>query len=481
MARLLGLDVGTSSVKGLLIDETGQILAQASAPLEVDQPQPGWSEQKPEDWWTATLAVLELLGEKQPDAIGLSGQMHGSAFLDAAHDVIRPALLWNDQRTKDELVEIERLVGAERVRNLTLNPPLTGFQLPKILWLRNHELSRYQQLRQVLLPKDYVRFRLTGDFLTEVSDASGTGIFEVRNRDWAIDMMADLELDPTWFPPCKESDVASAETCSGGFLDSGIPIVGGGGDQAAAAVGTGAVVPGVASLSLGTSGVAFAALAEAPAEPSAVAHLFCHANRGWHAMGVMLACGNSVQWASRLLFGASGYDAFNEAASQSPPGARGLTFGPYLTGERSPHVDPDVRGGWMGLDIGHGAADLARAVLEGVSFGLAQNLDLLQSMGAPIDRVRATGGGTRSAIWLEILATMLGMPIEVPETDEGPAYGAALLAGVGIGVWEDVAAACRETVKIARIIEPGKDDLADAKSRFVRVYPALSGWSGQIT
>lgn len=477
MAKLLGIDVGTSGCKVLLLDETGRVLKQASAEYPLSVPQPGWSEQNPEDWWTGVQACLKEIGEPNPDAIGVAGQMHGSVFLDARGEVVRPALLWNDQRTAAECREIDAAVGPERVMALTCNPPLTGFQAPKILWLRNNELSNFQRVKIVLLPKDYIRFKLSGVLATEVSDASGTGLLEVAKRQWSEEMLRALELDPSLLPPVFESDEVSAKTDGSGGLAPGIPIVGGGGDQAAAAVGTGAVAPGVISVSLGTSGVVFTAIPGAEYDPAGAAHTFCHANRGWHAMGVMLSCGGALRWLRDTLYPGEGYDRLNAEAAAAPAGCEGLTFLPYLTGERCPHNDPGAKGSWSGLHLGHGRGHLARSVFEGVSFGLLDGLHLLRGLGATGDQIRITGGGAKSKLWVQMLADAFQTPCVTLESDEGPAFGAALLAGVGIGLWGSVQEACAATIRVSGEFLPGPDSLQGAYNRYGKLYPAVKEWN----
>lgn len=477
MAKLLGIDVGTSGCKVMLIDEHGRVLKQASAEYPLSVPQPLWSEQNPEDWWDGVERCLREIGEPRPDAIGVTGQMHGAVFLDADDRVVRPAILWNDQRTAEECREIDRVVGPANVRAITCNPPLTGFQAPKVLWLRNHELSRYQQVRSVLLPKDYIRFRLTGVKATEVSDASGTGIFDVPNRMWSAPMMAALELDPELFPPCAESYAIDATTRAVAGLEAGVPVVGGGGDQAAGAVGTGAVRPGIISVSLGTSGVVFTAIDRPEYDPNGAAHTFCHANGGWHAMGVMLSCGGALRWYRDLFMPGAAYDAVSQEAASAPAGADGLTFLPYLSGERTPHNDPLARGALAGLTLGHTRAHVARAVFEGISFGLLDGMNLLLGLGARSEEVRVTSGGAKSRFWVQMLADLFGRPCLTLESDEGPAFGAAVLAGVGAGLWPDVPSACDEVVRPLAVVEPGNADYGPAYARYRELYPCLRGWN----
>ncbi len=475
MAKLLGIDVGTSGAKAVLIDETGRVLKMAGAEYPVSVPRPLWSEQDPEDWVQGVLSCLAQIGEPRPDAVGLTGQMHGAVFLDDRREVIRPAILWNDQRTAAECEEIDERAGAERVREITRNPPLTGFQAPKVLWLRNHEPENFRRLRRVLLPKDYLRLRLSGEEATEVSDASGTGLFDVAHRNWSHALMASLELDPGLFPRSVESFEVTGMSSASDGLAEGIPVVGGGGDQAAGAVGTGAVEPGIVSVSLGTSGVVFTALPEASYDPTGRAHTFCHANGAWHAMGVMLSCGGALRWYRDTFAPGVSYDALGEEAASVFPGCEGLTFLPYLTGERCPHNDPKARASFVGATQGHGRAHFTRAVFEGATFGLADAMAVLHDLGATASEVRVTGGGAKGRFWVQMLADVLGVPCVTLETDEGPAFGAAVLAGVGIGLWPDVPSACRAAVRLKGKVEPSEADYGEAQVRFRGLYPRLKG------
>lgn len=475
MARLLGIDVGTSGCKVLLIDESGQVLKQAHREYPLSSPQPMWSEQNPEDWWAGVAACIEEIGDR-PDAIGLTGQMHGSVFLNAKDEVVRPAILWNDQRTAEECQEIDRVVGKDVVRTITGNPPLTGFQLPKVLWLRNHELSSYGEVRSVLLPKDYIRFRLTGEKATDVSDASGTGLFDVGNRRWSAEMAAKLELDLSWFPRSVESIEVTGKTLHVAGLPAGIPVVGGGGDQAAAAVGTGAVAPGIVSVSLGTSGVVFTALPKYDFDPTGAVHAFCHANGGWHAMGVMLSCGGAVRWLRDTLYEGIDYDFITSEGASVSKGCEGLTFLPYLTGERTPHLDPFATGTWAGLTLRHARAHMGRAVFEGVTFGLRDGLDAIRAIGAQADEVRVNGGGAKSAFWRQLLADVLQSPCVTLKTDEGPAFGAAILAGVGAKVFGSVSEGCQACVRTLSRTEPSGVSYQEELERFRALYQSLRGW-----
>jgi len=480
MAKLLGIDVGTSGAKALLLNEKGEVLAQGSAEYPLSVPHPLWAEQDPELWWQGVMACLEAIGEPNPDAIGVTGQMHGAVFLDKADEVIRPAILWCDQRTAAECEEIDRRVGAETFRDITCNPPLTGFQAPKLLWLRNNERENYDRVKSLLLPKDYIRMRLSGVKATEVSDASGTALFDVRHRRWSEQILGELDFDAKLLPEVFESDEVTAKTSGTGGLSAGISIVGGGGDQAAGAVGTGAVEPGVVSVSLGTSGVVFSSLKRPDKDPSGAAHVFCHANRAWHAMGVMLSCGGALRWLRDTMFHNQSYDNIARCALQAPVGAEGATFLPYLTGERCPYNDPRARGAFAGLTLGHDQNHIARAVFEGMSFGLLDGMQRLRSLGASADEIRITSGGAKSAFWVQMLADMFGKPCVTLASDEGPAYGAALLSGVGIGVWPDVQTACRKVIRVTKRVEPSGLDYSQVHERYGELYKALKPWNHRL-
>ena len=478
MAKLLGIDVGTSGCKVLLIDETGKVLRQASAEYPLSVPQPLWSEQNPEDWWLGVQKCLAEIGEPNPDAIGVTGQMHGAVFLDSQDEVIRPAILWNDQRTVAECQEIDDRVGVTRVRQITCNPPLTGFQAPKLLWLRNHEADAFGRVRSLLLPKDYIRFKLTGSKATEVSDASGTALFDVPSRKWSEEILGKLDIDGAILPECFESSEVTGYTNGTGGLSKGIPVVGGGGDQAAGAVGTGAVKPGIVSVSLGTSGVVFTALNHAEYDERGAAHTFCHANRAWHAMGVMLSCGGALRWYRDTLAAGVSYDVLSAEADTVPVGADGLTFLPYLSGERTPHNDSYARASLSGLTLGHTRAHVSRAIFEGISFGLLDGFRLLEGLGATGKEIRVTSGGAKSRFWVQMLADMFGAPCTTLESDEGPAFGAAILAGVGKGIWTDVATACEATVRTKTIVSPNSTDYSAPYQRYRELYPAIRNWIG---
>jgi xylulokinase len=455
---LLGLDVGTSGVKAIALSRTGEILARAERAYPLSTPQPGWAEQDPEDWWTATQAALEDLGV-EPASIGWSGQMHGLVVLDERDAVIRPAILWNDQRTAAECAEIEQRLGLQRLIELTGNRALTGFTAPKLLWLRRHEPESYARIRHVLLPKDYARFRLTGERAIDVADASGTLLFDVGNRRWSDEVLAALELEHDWLPPVHESTA-----------------IAGAGDQAAGALGVGIDRPGPLSVVLGTSGVVFAALEAYRPEPEARLHTFCHAVPGtWHAMGVMLSAAGSLQWLRRA-FGGPSYDDLLTEARGWPPGTEGLLFQPYLQGERTPHADPDARGAFTGLTLRHDRGALTRAVLEGVAYGLRDSLELLRLVGVDAQVGRVSGGGARSELWLTVVASVLGIPLERTESEEGAAFGAALLGAVKEGVFADAHDAVAACVRVRDRIEPDPDWQAvyeDGYARYRELYPTL--------
>jgi xylulokinase len=448
---LVGLDVGTSAVKGVAIDDEGLVLATASADYPLSRPRPGWSEQEPERWWRAAEDVLSRL----PDGpVGLSGQMHGLVVLDTEQRVLRPAILWNDQRTAAECAEIEERVGFTRLVELTGNRALTGFTAPKLLWLRRHEPELYGRIRHVLLPKDYVRLRLTGELAVDAADASGTLLFDVRRREWSEEVCAALEIPLDWLPPVHEStEIAGA------------------GDQAAAALGVGIARPGPVSVVLGTSGVVFAALPAYAHDPEARLHAFCHAVPDtWHAMGVMLSAAGSAAWLRGVL--GDDFASLEAAAEHWPPGTEGLLFAPYLAGERTPHADPEARGAYVGLSVRHDSGALWRATLEGVAYGLRDSLELLRELGARPESGRVSGGGARSALWLRILASVLDLPLETTESEEGSAFGAALLAGVRAGVFRDADEAVARCVRPRRRIEP-EWDYDDGYRRFRQLYPTL--------
>ena len=470
MSTVVGLDVGTTGVKALAVSASGEVLGRAEEEYPLSIPRAGWAEQDPEDWWRAAEAALAALGA-DPVGIGLSGQMHGLVALDEEERVIRPAILWNDQRTAAECVEIEKRLGLERLIALTGNRALTGFTAPKLLWLRRHEPGAYGRIAHVLLPKDYVRLRLTGERSTDVADASGTLLFNVAARRWSEEMLAALEIPPAWLPPALESAEQAGRT------EEDVPVAAGAGDQAAGALGVGVDRPGPLSVVLGTSGVVFAALPGYAADPRARVHAFCHAAPGeWHAMGVMLSAAGSLRWFRSAFAPEASYEALVGEAAGWEPGAEGLTFLPYLHGERTPHADPGARGSFVGLTMRHDRGALVRAVLEGVAYGLRDCLELLRELGVRPEVGRVSGGGARSDLWLRIVASVLGIPLERTAVEEGAAYGAALLGGVAGGVFADVGEAVAACVRVRDVVEPEPEwrNAYDAGyERFRALYPAL--------
>lgn len=466
MKHLLGLDIGTTGAKALVSDERGTVLATATAEYPLSTPFPLWSEQNPADWWRAAqgaigtvLAQARVAGESVA-GLGLTGQMHGAVFLDAMGEVIRPALLWNDQRTAAECEQITQRVGAVRLIELAGNPALTGFQAPKILWLRDHEPENYARLSQVLLPKDYIRLKLTGVSAADASDAAGTLLLDLRTRDWSQEILHALDIPRAWLPKVFEGpdvtggllpDVAAAL----GF-PAGLPVMAGGGDNAAAAVGTGVVRAGVVSSSIGTSGVVFAHSDSIALDPQGRLHTFCHAVPGrYHLMAVTLSAGGSFRWLRDAIGASQTYDELTAQAATVPPGCEGLLFLPYLTGERTPHLDPLARGAFVGLTARHTRAHLVRAVMEGVVFSLRDGLEIMRGLGVPLKQIRATGGGRRSQLWRQMQADIYGAEVVTLAAEEGPAYGAALLAGVGAGVFADVHQAVDQCVVETGRTEPG--------------------------
>jgi len=468
---LVGLDVGTTGAKALAVTPQGEVLARAEEGYLLSTPRPGWSEQDPEDWWRASQAVLAAVGAEEAAGIGLSGQMHGLVALDEADHVIRPAILWNDQRTAAECAEIEELIGLERLIGFTGNRALTGFTAPKLLWLRRHEPEAYARVRHALLPKDYVRLRLTGEHLTDVADASGTLLFDVSRRRWSREMLDALEIPYQWLPRAVESPAVSGQTADG------VPVAAGAGDQAAGALGVGVDRPGPVSVVLGTSGVVFAVLPGFQPDPEARVHAFCHAVPGaWHAMGVMLSAAGSLRWLRDVLARDTAYEQLIAEAAERPAGADGVLFLPYLTGERTPHADPNARAAFVGLELGHGRDALVRAVLEGVAYGLRDSFVLLRKLGARPEVGRASGGGARSKLWLEIVASVLGLPLELTAVEDGAAYGAALVGGVAGGVFRDVHEAVEACVRVRDRVEPNdawREAYEAGYARFRSLYPAL--------
>jgi xylulokinase len=449
--------------------------------------QPLWAEQRPENWWDASIAAIRgVLAQAratgdQIKGVGLSGQMHGLVILDSANAVIRPALIWCDQRSQAQVDFIHAKLGRDAVVAAIANPVLTGFTLPKLLWVRDHEPQHFERVRKLLLPKDYVRFQLTGEFATEVSDASGTALLDVLHRRWSQTMLAGLGLDRDILPRVYESsDVTGAISPEAAVLTglaAGIPVVGGGGDQAASAVGNGIVEQGIVSCTLGTSGVVFAHMDNVAYDPQGRVHTFCHAVRDkWHVMGVTQGAGLSLQWLRNQLAPGMSYDELTAEAATAPAGSQGLFWLPYLMGERTPHLDAQARGGWIGLTARHTRADLIRSVIEGVSFSQKDGLDIIEELGVAVSSVRASGGGARSPFWRQILADVFGKRVASLDSQEGSAYGAALLAAVGTGEFASVPEACRAVIRERESLTPRPREAAlyaQAHPTYRALYPAL--------
>jgi xylulokinase len=493
---LLGLDISTTGAKALLINPEGAVVSSATTPLDLSTPKPLWCEQDPRDWWQAMLKSIQhaLAAASNSgatiEAIGLTGQMHGLVLLDERGEVLRPAILWNDQRCAEECDEIRARVGRERLIRITGNDALTGFTAPKILWVERHEPEIYQRARHVLLPKDYLRYKLTGNFAMDKADGSGTILFDLARRDWSREVLYKLGINSEWLPTTFEgpeitgevSDEASSVT----GLPAGTPVVAGGGDQSTQAIGVGAVRPGVMALVLGTSGVVFAATESPLIETQGRLHAFCHAlPERWHLMGVMLSAAGSLQWYRDALAPQASFQEIIDEASQVPAGSEGLLFLPYLSGERTPHPDPLARGAWVGLALRHRRGHLTRALLEGVAFGLKDIFLLMQGVGlGAIDQVRVSGGGAKSILWRQILADVLGVELVTLNTTEGAAYGAALLAGVAKGWWPNVDTACAHTVKVTERVSPDakqSERYSQMYQQYRLLYPALKDISHKLS
>ncbi len=495
MSHYLGIDIGTSGTKTLLIDQTGKVLAEANAEYPIEQPKPGWTQQDPDDWWAATVKTVRTVmnkSELKPSdvkAIGLSGQMHGSVFLDKNDNVIRPAILWNDQRTAAQCDEITSKAGGRKALiKMVANPALTGFQAPKILWMRDNEKRNFDKLAKVLLPKDDIRRRLTGDYVSEMSDASGTLLLDVVKRKWSKKLLSKLELDVDLLPSVVESDAvtgtltkAAAEALG---LTTDCKVVGGAGDCAAGAVGNGVVKRGVLSTSIGTSGVMFVHSDQPEYDATGRLHTFCHAVNGkWHMMGVNLTSGGALQWwVDNILQGLEGipenkrYDAATKEAEKIVAGSNGLVFLPYLNGERTPHADPDARGSFVGLNTTHTRGHLTRSVMEGITMALRDSLEIIDSLGVPIKQIRASGGGSKNPLWRQMQADVFGKKITTLEVEQGPAFGVALLAAVGDGAYKNIESACKATIKVA---DETKPDRAAVKN-YNRLFPIYRDLYGNM-
>lgn len=496
----LGIDVGTGGTRAVIMDSGGRVQASATAEhAQFASPHVGWAEQDPCDWWHAcTRAIQRALSQagvaaREVACVGFSGQMHGAVLLDRSHKVIRPAIIWCDQRSESQVWQLETILGSARLIQLTCNPPLTNFTLTKLLWVRQNEPAKWPRVAHVLLPKDYVRFRLTGELAIDVADASGTLLLDVRKRAWSREVLGKTEIDEQLLPLLYESPQVCGEVSALGAQETGLragtPVVAGAGDQAAGAIGMGIVSPGMVSATIGTSGVVFAATDEAVLDPRGRLHAFCHAVPGrWHVMGVTQAAGMSLRW-FRECFGITQpqrnaaepgsrdpYEQLCEEATTAPPGSDGLLWTPYLMGERTPHNDPKARAALVGLTASHTRAHVIRAILEGVAFSLRDSLTIFGELNIPIVGIRLGGGGARSRLWRQIQADVYRRAVEVVATEEGAAFGAAILAGVGAGHWQSVDEACAAVVQVAERIQPDHDHstiLDNAYQAFRGIYPAL--------
>ena len=483
----LGIDVGTGGSRAVLIDSAGQIVASETIEhVPFASPETGWAEQDPDDWWRASAAAIRAVLSKDNinresiAAIGLSGQMHGAVLLDEKDQVIRPSIIWCDQRSDIQCRQLTEQIGASRLIELTCNPALTGFTLPKVLWVKDHEPEYWRRIRSLLLPKDYVRFRLTGEKATDVADASGTLLLDVSARRWSKTMLEAAELDDNVLPALFESQqitgTVSESVSEQTGLRAGTPVVAGAGDQAAGAVGMGIVKPGSVSATIGTSGVVFAATNNPALDPRGRVHTFCHAipNR-WHVMGVTQGAGLSLRW-FRDQFGGDSYEELTADAAKVPAGANNLLWAPYLMGERTPHLDPNARAALVGLTASHTRGHIVRAVLEGVAFSLRDSFEIFREMNVPVESIRLGGGGARSKLWRQIQADIYRHAVDIVQAEEGAAYGAALLAGVGGGLWKSVEDACADVVRVVDRIEPNPAavKVLDPLYRSYReLYPAL--------
>ena len=488
MTYLLGIDSSTTATKAVLVDEHGKTVAVASSTYELSTPKPLWAEQDPLLWWRAArTSIGQVMAESgvvadAVKAVGLTGQMHGLVLLDEAGEVLRPAILWNDQRSAAECEQMRQRLGLEQLVRITGNDAFPGFTAPKLLWVRRHEPEVYARVRQVLLPKDYVRYRLTGDFATDRAGAGGTLMLDLESRDWSRELLEAFDIPQQWLPPTHEGTEVTGRVSRRAAeltgLAAGTPVVGGGGDQAAQGVGVGAVESGVVALTLGTSGVVFAASERPLVERRGSLHAFPHAVPAtWHVMGVMLSAAGSLRWYRDVVAPGADFGELVDEAAGVAPGAEGLTFAPYLSGERTPHADPEARGAFVGMTLAHGRRHLTRAVLEGVAFGLRDNLALMAEVGlSGVEQVRVSGGGAKSPLWRRILADVMGTDLVTVQAAEGAASGAALLAGVGAGVWPSVAEACAQAVELGEVTRPDEGTAATYEGiyqRFRTHYPAL--------
>jgi xylulokinase len=484
----LGMDVGTGGTRAVVVDATGSLISGASSEHAAFRtPHPGWAEQDPEDWWRAAQEAIRfaLVASPEPHepigAIGLTGQMHGAVMLDADGQVLRPALIWCDTRTQPECDWLTEKIGYERLIELTCNPALPNFTLTKLLWVKKHEPEIFAKIRHILCPKDYVRYRLTGEFAIDVQEASGTLLLDVTHRRWSKEVAEAAGIDESWLPKVYESPEVCArisESAAGATgLKAGTPVVAGAGDQGAGAVGMGILQPGSVSATIGTSGVVFAATASPTKDPNGRLHTFCHAVPGlWHVMGVTQSAGLSFRWLKETFFAGQDYDALTAAAAKVPAGSDGLIWAPYLLGERTPHLDPEVRAAFAGISTVHTAAHFVRAVLEGVAYSLEDTFSLFAELGIPVSAIRLGGGGARGPLWRKIQAGIYGQAVEVLTAEEGGAFGAALLAGVGADHWANLDEACGQAIEVAQRIEPDPADVSaykDGYAHWRKLYPAL--------
>jgi xylulokinase len=489
----LGIDVGTGGTRALVIDEAGRVIASATEThKDFASPEIGWAEQDPDDWWRACgVAVRKVLAENQLRGgqiacVGLSGQMHGAVLLDERRQPVRPALIWCDVRTEKQARELTAEIGAARLIELTSNPALTNFTLTKLLWVRENEPALWKRVRSVMLPKDYVRLRLTGERATDVADASGTLMLDVAHRRWSKEILQSVQMEESLLPDLYESpDICGQISAAGAAaigLQIGTPVVAGAGDQAAGAIGMGIVSPGKVSATIGTSGVVFAATARPALDPKGRLHTFCHAlPERWFVMGVTQAAGLSLRWfrdqfTCQTGSPADSYERLTAAAANAPPGCDGLFWTPYLMGERTPHLDPAARASLVGLTASHTRDHVIRALLEGVAFSLRDTLTIFKEIEVPVETIRLGGGGARSKLWRQIQADVYGQPVEIVEAEEGAAYGAAILAGVGAKAWPSVDAACDAVVRVAGDVNPNSEDslvMEKAYAVYRRIYPAM--------
>jgi xylulokinase len=484
----LGVDVGTGGTRAVVVDAEGKLVGAASSPHAPFRAEhPGWAEQDPEDWWGAAQQAIRGALAAAPDpkqpiaAIALTGQMHGAVMLDESGAVLRPALIWCDTRTQPECDWLTQRIGYDRLIELTCNPALPNFTLTKLLWVKNHEPEIFAKVRHVMCPKDYVRYRLTGEFAIDVQEASGTLLLDVTHRCWSREVAEAAGINESWLPRVFESPEIcariSAEAAGLTGLDAGTPVAAGAGDQGAGAVGMGILQPGSVSATIGTSGVVFAATAAPTKDPRGRLHTFCHAVPGvWHVMGVTQSAGLSLSWLKETFFAGQSYDELNESAASIPAGSEGLEWAPYLLGERTPHLDPEVRAAFAGIGANHTAAHFVRAVLEGVAYSLQDTFTLFAELGIPVSAIRLGGGGARGVLWRRIQAGIYGQAVEVLTAEEGGAFGCALLAGVGVGHWASLDEACGQAIEVAQRIEPDPADVAAYKSGYAgwrKLYPAL--------